>query len=53
MSTKADLDGRELDLREVLVEIVGSGSGSFICCIAGRLAYFEGEEPGDGHVCKV
>ena len=53
MSSNADLDGRELDLHEALGEIVGSGFGSFICCIPGRLAYFEGEEPGERYVCKV
>lgn len=53
MSSDTDLEGRVFDLHEALIEIVGSGFGSFICCIPGRLAYFEGEEPGERYVCKV
>jgi hypothetical protein len=27
-------------------DVVGSSSGTFVSCIPGRLAYFEGEDPG-------
>ncbi len=40
----SDLDGRGVDLREALEEIVGDISwGNFISCIPGRLGYFGGK----------
>ena len=39
--------GRELPLLEALQEVVGGQRGTFLTCIPGRLAYFEGEEMGD------
>jgi hypothetical protein len=32
--------------RDALETIVGSGMGTFLSCVTGSLAYFEGEEPG-------
>jgi hypothetical protein len=46
LSSNSNLDGREMELAAALEEIVGYGSGSFVCCIPGRLAYFEGEAQG-------
>jgi hypothetical protein len=40
-----ELDGRELELHTALNEVVGRGMGTFLSCIPGRLAYFEGEGP--------
>ena len=40
-----ELDGQEADLREALDRVRGSSEGTFISCIPGRLAYFEGETP--------
>jgi hypothetical protein len=38
------LDGHELHLEAALEQIVGSGMGTILSCIAGKLAYFEGED---------
>lgn len=44
LSTNAKLDGKEMPLLEALRSIRGSGDGSFLSCIPGRLGYFEDEE---------
>jgi hypothetical protein len=41
------LDGREMSLDEALQQVVGSGMGTLLSCIPGRLAYYESEEPGE------
>ena len=46
-SEDVHLDGREMPLLKALREIVGRQMGTFLTCIPGRLAYFEGEEMGD------
>jgi hypothetical protein len=51
ISSDAKLDKREMDLREALSEVVGRGQGTFISCVPGVLAYFEGEEPRERYVC--
>ena len=38
------LDGRELDLKTTLETISGSGMGTILSCVPGKLAYFEGED---------
>jgi hypothetical protein len=45
LSENAEIDGRELELRQALDMVVGGGMGTFLSCVPGRLAYFEGEEP--------
>jgi hypothetical protein len=45
LSENSALDGSELDLRDALVKVIGRGMGTFVSCIPGRLAYFEGEGP--------
>jgi hypothetical protein len=47
-----DLDGQEADLRETLETLVGSFDGTFISCIPGRLAYFEGEYENDRYILE-
>lgn len=42
-----ELDGRQLSLTDALREVVGVSGGTIISCIPGRVAYFEGENPGD------
>ena len=39
-----DADGREMQLGAALEKIIGSGMGSILSCVPGRLAYFEGED---------
>jgi hypothetical protein len=41
------LDGERLALDDALTAVVGRGMGTFISCIPGQLAYYEGEEPGE------
>jgi hypothetical protein len=51
MSGSSDLDGEVSDLRETLVRVVDEGyDGTFVSCIPGRLAYFDGEEPGERYI---
>ena len=40
------LDGKELPLLETLEQVVGAQMGTFLSCIPGKLAYFEGEAMG-------
>ena len=44
ISENSELDSRELDLREALNETIGSGMGTIISCVAGKLGYFEDED---------
>ena len=50
LSEAAALDGREMQLEDALEEVVGGGLGTFVSCLPGRLAYFEGEDPGARYV---
>jgi hypothetical protein len=43
ISTNRELDGRDVDLAVALAGIVGTGDGSLVSCIPGRLGYFEDE----------
>jgi len=52
ISAMSDRDGEEADLRPALEEIVGVESGTFLSCIPGKLAYFEGEEPGERYILR-
>jgi hypothetical protein len=45
-SENSRLDGKEMPLAEALGEVVGHQMGTFLSCIPGRLAYFEGEDVG-------
>jgi hypothetical protein len=51
-SSNKQIDAMELELEDALNHVVGKGSGTFICCIVGKLAYFEGESPGERYVCR-
>ena len=53
ISTNSALDTRELALSEALEEIVGYGFGSYVSTIAGKLGYYEGEEPGDRYILEA
>jgi hypothetical protein len=46
-SSSSELDGKELPPLEALKKVVGCQMGTFLSCIPGKLAYFEGEEQGD------
>ncbi len=47
VSATSKLDARSMALQDAIGTIVGTSSGTVVSCVAGRLAYFEGEEPGD------
>ncbi len=44
LSKNSKIDGLRLPLCEALIETVGYGFGTFLSCIPGRLAYYEGQE---------
>ena len=52
VSENPRLDLRRMELRDALQATVESGMGTFLSCIAGRPAYFEGEEPGARYICE-
>ncbi|HEV7701346.1 MAG TPA: hypothetical protein VGO43_14035 [Pyrinomonadaceae bacterium] len=53
ISSDSRLDGQEMDLAAVLVDIVGHGNATFVSCIPGRLGYFEGAEKGERFIFKA
>jgi hypothetical protein len=50
ISADSALDGRDLPLHEALCRIVGSGVGSVLSCIPGKLAYYEAEDAGERYI---
>lgn len=50
LSEDGGLDGRELPLEEALEQVLGRGMGTFLSCVPGRLAYYEGEAANDRYV---
>jgi hypothetical protein len=48
----SDLDGQDGELHEVLDAVVGAFQGTFVSCIPGRLAYFEGEWENDRYILE-
>jgi len=51
-SAESEFDGREMFLSEALWEVVDSGSGTFVSCIAGKLGYFEFEDMGERYILE-
>ena len=47
ISEHTRMDQIQSDLSLILPQVVGSGISSIICCIPGKLVYYEGEEPGE------
>jgi hypothetical protein len=52
LAEDAALDGQRLALEAALEAVVGRGMGAFVSCVPGRLAYYEGEEPGEGYLLE-
>lgn len=50
MSEDKSIDGANMDLKEVLNEIIGSGSGSFLIIEKGKVVYYESEEMKERYV---
>jgi hypothetical protein len=38
------MDGREIELSEILAHVGGRGIGTIVCCIPGKLAFVESED---------
>jgi hypothetical protein len=52
ISQDPEIDGRFINISEVLDIIVGYGVGTLLSCIPGRLGYFEGEAAGERFVLE-
>jgi len=52
ISENNEIDGKILGLEEALYLVVGSGMGSLISCLPGKLVYFEGEAPNQRFIVK-
>jgi hypothetical protein len=52
LSSSSSLDGQEVPLYDALDDVVGSSDGTFVSCIPGKLAYFEGEEPNERYILE-
>jgi hypothetical protein len=44
ISEFTELDGKEIRLKDALKKIIGYQMGTILCCLPGRLAYFENED---------
>ena len=44
------LDGRSMPLDVALEGVHGSSVGAIISCVPGKLAYYEGEDPGERYI---
>ncbi|MBA2344449.1 MAG: hypothetical protein H0V83_05160 [Rubrobacter sp.] len=52
VSENSRLDLQCMKLHDALRATVGFEMGTFLSCVAGQLAYIEGEEPGSRHICE-
>ena len=52
LSENAELDDRVVSLRQALQEVVGYQMGTFLSCLPGGLAYFEGEGPRERYLLR-
>lgn len=50
ISSNGELDQRTMPLEEALREVYGCFLGTLICCLPGRLAYYEGEDLGERYI---
>ncbi|MHC4473236.1 MAG: hypothetical protein ACYS99_20010 [Planctomycetota bacterium] len=51
ISNCCELDGQEVPLTEGINAVFGFCYGSILSCVAGRLAYYEGEDRGARFIC--
>ena len=52
ISENSRLDLQRMKLHDALRATVGFRMGTLLSCVAGRLAYFEGEDVGSGYICE-
>lgn len=50
ISEHTKFDRKQSDLLSVLTEVIGTGLCTVVCCIPGKLAYYEGEESGERYL---
>jgi len=50
ISSLARWDGLDLPLQKALELVVGNNIGTVICCVSGRLAYWESEDLGERYI---
>lgn len=53
ISSWHEWDARETLLREALSAVVGSGMGTVLSCVAGRLAYYEAEDAAHRYILEA
>lgn len=51
-SADSVFDGREVALSDALNEVVDSGSGTLVSCVAGKLGYFEFEDAKERYILE-
>ena len=52
VSSDKQMDGVEMPLSDALSAVVGSGFGTYLSCVAGKLGYFEGEDIRSAHLLR-
>ena len=52
LAEDCELDGQQLPLGNALEAVIGRGMGTFISCLPGQLAFYEGEEAGVRYVLE-
>jgi hypothetical protein len=50
ISVDKNLDGKIQALEAVIHEVYGLAEGTIVCCVPGKLAYYEGEAPKNHHI---
>lgn len=52
MSTDRTFNNRTMPLGPALAQVVSGVTGTIVICRPGRLAYYEGEGPGEHYICS-
>ena len=52
ISSNSETDEQEVNLYDAVLKTIGKGCGTFISCIAGKLGYFEFEEPNERYILE-
>jgi len=48
----SELDGRDIDLKDALRDIVNWSQGALISCLPGKLGFFQGEEKNERYILE-
>lgn len=52
LSSNSEVNEEEMNLYDALSKTIGSGCGTFISCIAGKLGYFEFDEANERYILE-